>query len=355
VLSVEESATVLDALRTSRLYRADQNSYLLYPDRRLPRFLEKNVLPPDALERSKLLAELVRRGDRRLVVRDVDGGLHFNASFRNAGELSAGLDAVLDEDLRELVEADGRLVLDLYEEVFDHQSFTGRSGTFYKYEGLGCVYWHMVSKLLLAIHEVLATVPGDILAVVPGDILAVVPGDGGADPVTVARIRAHYEAVRDGIGVHKSPQVHGAIPTDPYSHTPGFAGAQQPGMTGQVKEDIITRLGELGLSIVDGRLRFRPDLVRRQEFLAAPGTFGYHDVHGVRRSVDLPAGALGYTACQVPIVLHAAGPPGVVVRRSDGSTEILEGLDLDTATSAAVFDRTGAVTRLDVHLGLVGV
>ena len=35
----------------------------------------------------------------------------------------------------------------LYEEVFDHQSFTGRSGTFYKYEGLGCIYWHMVSKL----------------------------------------------------------------------------------------------------------------------------------------------------------------------------------------------------------------
>ncbi len=39
--------------------------------------------------------------------------------------------------------------------------------------------------------------------------------------------------------------MYGAIPTDPYSHTPGFAGAQQPGMTGPVKEDIC-RLGELG-------------------------------------------------------------------------------------------------------------
>ena len=35
----------------------------------------------------------------------------------------------------------------------DHTRFTGRSGTFYGYEGLGCIYWHMVSKLLLATQE----------------------------------------------------------------------------------------------------------------------------------------------------------------------------------------------------------
>ena len=33
------------------------------------------------------------------------------------------------------------------------QSFTGRSGAFYKYEGLGSIYWHMVSKLLVAVQE----------------------------------------------------------------------------------------------------------------------------------------------------------------------------------------------------------
>ncbi len=32
-LSGGESAALLDALRSSRLYRADQNSYILYPDR----------------------------------------------------------------------------------------------------------------------------------------------------------------------------------------------------------------------------------------------------------------------------------------------------------------------------------
>ena len=42
---------------------------------------------------------------------------------------------------------------DLFEETFHHDQFTGRSGTFFAYEGLGSIYWHMVSKLLLAAQE----------------------------------------------------------------------------------------------------------------------------------------------------------------------------------------------------------
>ena len=37
--------TLLDALARSDLYREDQHSYVLYPDRELPRFLEKNIVP----------------------------------------------------------------------------------------------------------------------------------------------------------------------------------------------------------------------------------------------------------------------------------------------------------------------
>ena len=52
------------------------------------------------------------------------------------------------------MDADSKKVLDIFESVFDHKSFTGRSGTFFGYEGLGSIYWHMVSKLLLAVYEV---------------------------------------------------------------------------------------------------------------------------------------------------------------------------------------------------------
>src|ERR1035441_1482445 len=111
----------------------------------------------------------------------------------------------------------------------------------------------MVSKLLLAVGEVLYG------AVRAGE-------DGGG----IRRLKAHYSEIRGGIGVHKSPDVYGAIPTDPYSHTPSFAGAQQPGMTGQVKEDIITRRGEMGVTAIDGQLGFRCQLVSRGEFLQEP-------------------------------------------------------------------------------------
>ena len=74
------------------------------------------------------------------------------------------------------------------------------------------------------------------------------------DDVTIGRLLDHYYEASEGIGVHKSPELYGAFPTDPYSHTPGSKGAQQPGMTGQVKEDILSRFGELGVFVKDGKL-----------------------------------------------------------------------------------------------------
>jgi hypothetical protein len=314
-LSASESAALLDALRSSRLYRAGQNSYVLYPDRKLPGFFEKNNIPAAALAKSKALA------DRRIVVQDLNGVAHFNAAFRNAALLKEAL-APLGLPKQECDE-----ILALYEEVFDHQSFTGRSGTFYKYEGLGCIYWHMVSKLLVAVQEVM-------------DHAA----RAGVDPALVERLRRHYYDIREGIGVHKPPEVYGAIPTDPYSHTPGFAGVQQPGMTGQVKEDLISRLGEMGVAVENGRLGFRPHLVSRGEFLKEARTFSFYDL-------ALNPGTLAFTTCQLPVVAHQAGPPRIEITTAEGSRRTVEGLDLDPETSAAVFERTGAVRRLDVFFG----
>lgn len=59
----------------------------------------------------------------------------------------------------------------------------------------------------------------------------------------------------------------GAFPTDPYSHTPWGKGAKQPGMTGQVKKELLTRLGELGLFVRHGRIHFAPTLLCDDEFL----------------------------------------------------------------------------------------
>jgi len=79
-------------------------------------------------------------------------------------------------------------------------------------------------------------------------------------------------------------EVQGAFPCDPYSHTPRRRGAQQPGMTGAVKEEVLARWGELGVQVRAGKLRFAPRLLHLTEFEAGPYRFDYVDVNGRDRS-----------------------------------------------------------------------
>ena len=330
-LTPAESIALLEALGKSSLYRPDQASYILYPNRPLPCFLQKNNVPQCEVEKSKLLMTMLDRGDDRIVACDNEGGIRFNAAFRNAAILRQALSQLTEGDLRELAEREGQQILDLYEKVFDHQSFTGRSGTFYKYEGLGCIYWHMVSKLLLAVRETIEQLVAS-----------------GADGHTLHQLRRHYLSIYEGLGVHKPPALYGAIPTDPYSHTPAFAGAQQPGMTGQVKEDFIARMGEMGVHVQSGELASVPEQICRTEFLAESKTFHYWDVKGNAKALKLDRGSVAFTYCQVPVVAHRSGPRRIRVTFADGTLQLIDGLRLDAATSASVFERQGVIQQLDV-------
>lgn len=236
LLSGEEVADLLDAMRNSDLYREDQRSYMLYPNRRRKTFLEMNNLPEAAKE-----LPVVQKYLGSILKQDCDGGIHFDAKYRNANELP--------DELK-----------DLYEQVFNHHAFTGRSGTFYKYEGLGCIYWHMVSKLLLAVGE---------------NIQREADENPSPQGKVLGRLVSHYFAIREGIGSHKNPAEYGAFPFDPYSHTPSMAGAQQPGMTGQVKEDIISRFFELGVSVRDGQITFCPTMLKDTDFVNGELRFTY--------------------------------------------------------------------------------
>jgi hypothetical protein len=104
----------------------------------------------------------------------------------------------------------------------------------------------MVAKLLLAVQERVF------------DAL-----DQGAPEL--AALQQYYRRVRDGLGYRKTAAAYGAFPADPYSHTPAEGGAQQPGMTGQVKEEILTRWGELGLRMREGWLHVQPVLLDASE------------------------------------------------------------------------------------------
>ncbi|MDJ0646418.1 MAG: hypothetical protein QNJ57_10590, partial [Flavobacteriaceae bacterium] len=158
-----------------------------------------------------------------------------------------------------------------------------------------------------------------------------------------------YE-INEGIGVHKSPELYGAFPTDPYSHTPTGKGAQQPGMTGQVKEDILSRFGELGVFVKQGRLQFNPCLLRVNEFLKEPMTFNYISIDQQLKSIELKKGSMAFTYCQVPIIYHLADSDYIELFHGNGTSERIENLTLDAKISERIFKRTGDIDHIKVHI-----
>nr|MBX2820119.1 hypothetical protein [Rhodothermaceae bacterium] len=333
LLTGSQSVDVLVALKKSALYREDQNSYILYPDRNLARFLEKNTLTSEVVSQSSLLSTLDRALDGRLVVKDVNGEYHFNGGLKDKEALDEVLSQLGKNGHAEEVEAERNRIHELYAAQFDHKQYTGRSGTFFGYEGLGCIYWHMVSKLVLAVNETYYRLLSK-----------------EESPEILGKIIEHYYDARAGIGLNKSPDIYGAFPFDPYSHTPGNAGARQPGMTGQVKEDIISRWGELGVRVDGGLIRFEPALLRASEFLTEPAEFEYYDLHNQAKRILLAEHSLGFTYCQVPIIYKKSDTPGIVVTYAEGTEERLGGLELTTSISASLFNRTGDIASVFVNL-----
>lgn len=332
-LSPKEALELLDALKSSTLFRPDQYSYILYPNKELPRFDKKNNIPSSKVEKSELLKKLIGAGNSQIVEKDVFGNYHFSGSFHNANSLKEALEALPEETYKSLVEKERKFLLEVFEEIFDHKSFTGRSGTFYGYEGLGSIYWHMVSKLLLAVQE--------------SCLLAL---NTNESEVITGKLLDHYYEIEAGIGVHKSPELYGAVPTDPYSHTPAGKGAQQPGMTGQVKEDILSRIGELGVFVNKGSITFNPRLLRKNEFLNEPKSFKYTNINKTEESIQLGKGSLCFTYCQVPVIYKLSDEEGLEVVFNQGPTTKLKGLSLDNKTSKKVFERTGEINQITVFI-----
>jgi hypothetical protein len=297
-------ADIVDILKNGPLYREDQHSYMLYPNRDLPGFLEKNQIDPAALTR-RLCAEDMQTLEGRILKKDSRGNYHFPGNYRNARDL--------EKDSNDLSPELRTALLELFEDTFSHNEFTGRSGTFFAYEGLGSIYWHMVSKLLLAVQEQLNA-----------GVAA------GAARDELVRVKRAFEDLRRGIGFTKTPAVYGAFPTDPYSHTPWGKGARQPGMTGQVKEEVLTRPAELGLTVESGRIVFRPELILNDQW--RPGTDDYI-----------------FSFCGTKIRVIKSDSDSLKLETAEGSVNP-EGLTIPAELSREIFLRSGKVKSIEVKV-----
>ena len=289
VLDKKETEELCAALRSSALYEKNQNTYLLYPNDHLKRFVQKNCISKeDAASVSGYLK------------RDCNGVYHFDSSIRNAECLEYVLQRLPEQNQPSAEEK--KILFELYEKTFNHRQFTGRSGSFYGYEGLGCIYWHQVSKLLLAVQENCRLYP---------------------------ELWGFYADVKSGLSSAKSPELYGAFPFDPYSHTPYMEGARQPGMTGQVKEEILTRWGELGISIKDSRAVFDLSYVDKKEFNSD-------------KSVE-------FSWCGVKISYYKAKFNKISVYFNEELCENIDGNTLTKEISRMLFSRDGKIHHIEVY------
>ncbi len=327
-----EVVEVLHALRDSAMFREDQQSYMLYPDRTLPAFTEKNSIPEAHIKSSSIFQQLIAASDNRLIEVDLNGRHHFAGNIHNAKHLDEVLQTLRNEGVIKGSPEDFAYVFEVYEAVFNHLSFTGRSGTFYGFEGLGSIYWHMVSKLLLAIQE---------------NIYAFM--DKPNAQKDVYDMMQHYYHIRAGIGLEKSPKAYGAFPTDAYSHTPSHTGVQQPGLTGQVKEDVLNRWAVLGVQVKGGCILINPILFRQEEMLQQQEIFRYIDVKGNLHRESFDPQTFAFTYCGTLFIYKSAEQTSLQVILHDKQVVDCDDLQIDSHLSSEIFKRTGYVAQVQLN------
>ena len=121
-------------------------------------------------------------------------------------------------------------------------------------------------------------------------------------------------------------------------------------MTGQVKEDILCRFGELGVRVADGILGFDAGILKASEFLQEAENFNYVDVDQEKQSIALEKDSLAFTICQVPIVYKKASGSSTSVEFFDGPTKMFDANTLDIETTKHVFERTHKIKQITVFV-----
>jgi hypothetical protein len=151
------------------------------------------------------------------------------------------------------------------------------------------------------------------------------------------------------MGFNKTALEYGAFPPDPYSHTPKHAGARQPGMTGQTKEDILARWGELGVSINNGQYMFQPTLLQRREFLNEGKDWRIYDIRGESKTIYIPKDCLAFTIGMTPVI-YILTPLEMQIRVYHGEElmQTIYGNILDSENSMHIINRSNDRLRIEV-------
>lgn len=108
-----------------------------------------------------------------------------------------------------------------------------------------------------------------------------------------------------------------------------MAGVQQPGMTGQVKEDIISRFFELGIEVQAGKLHLHTEMLRPEDFVN---------------------GELRFTYCGISFRYVLSTETKMKIEYTDGVSVHFEGSIIDVELSAQIFARSNAIASVTCYI-----
>ena len=119
-------------------------------------------------------------------------------------------------------------------------------------------------------------------------------------------------------------------------------------MTGQVKEDILSRFMEIGLRVENGRVSFEPSMLESNEFAADE----HEIVRAEHSSGDLvretyEEGTFLFSICSVPVVFRKAAQTELIVWMQDGSSHKMPDNNLNAELSTLLFLRNGEIKRIE--------
>ncbi len=287
-LSADRVCRLISSMEDS-LFSKEGGYHTLYPVNKTTRFYNKNSVGSEFEEIAGI------------IVKDCNGKLHFDSSIASSDILLARAESLgISKEKIEAIEAE-------FERVFEHKKFTGRSSVMYKFEGIGCAYWHQNAKFALAVLET-----------------AQRTSKSGED---IKAIYAAYNKLLQGFIYRKSPSECKALPLEPYSHTSFNKKSEQPGMTGQVKESIIMRRGELGVLVENGEIIFEPKFIREDEFA---------DCDEVK-----------FSCYGLPFSYKKTGQVSVKICKN-GEKITLSELAIPKSISSGIFNRNGEIKSVEV-------
>ena len=121
-------------------------------------------------------------------------------------------------------------------------------------------------------------------------------------------------------------------------------------MTGQVKEEVLARFGELGIRVKAGQVHWQPYLLRACEFIKSSSEFCYLDVNDDWKTLSTPENSIAFTWCQIPIVytLNEQQSPAIIIQWSDGKRETLDDFIMSESMSRQIFERRGNIDSISL-------